>query len=227
MDSFYYSGAPTNLADTASLPRRPRGTPWPTFPTPPCEGPMWRPELCTTARTPEAYPTYGESSHISWPAYGAPDRTAELLAKQLSGSEDPDVTALSEAVRVKLGITEPLTKPEMVSPSPGLMSLAHAIKRSRVSGLLPKGTCPSPFHPHARTVPIAELQDVPVTEAGEERTNGFGPTRWQTNPPFRSNLRGSEEWQADRPGEHPARTAGVRPKKSAPMVRRSCSISST
>ena len=40
------------------------------------------------------------------PTHGALDRTAELLAKLLSGSEDPDVTALSEAVKAKLGITD-------------------------------------------------------------------------------------------------------------------------
>ena len=51
-----------------------------------------------------------EGSHIPRPAYGTLDRTAELLARLLSGSEDPDVTALSEAIRAKLGITEPLTK---------------------------------------------------------------------------------------------------------------------
>ena len=28
MDSYYYLGPPTDLANTASLPRRPRGTPW-------------------------------------------------------------------------------------------------------------------------------------------------------------------------------------------------------
>ena len=54
MDSYYYSGPRTNLADTASLPRRPRGTPWPTFSKPPCEGPTSCPELPTTTRTPEA-----------------------------------------------------------------------------------------------------------------------------------------------------------------------------
>ena len=42
---------------------------------------------------------------------GLLDRTAELLAKLLSGSEHLDVTALSEAVKAELGITEPLPKP--------------------------------------------------------------------------------------------------------------------
>ena len=63
------------------------------------------------------------------PTHGALDRTAERLAKLLSGSEDPDVTALSEAVKAKLGITEPLRKPALLSPSPGLSTLADVLKR--------------------------------------------------------------------------------------------------
>ena len=50
-------------------------------------------------------PAYVEESHSPGPTYGALDRTAELLAKLLSGSKDPDVTALFEAVKAKLGIT--------------------------------------------------------------------------------------------------------------------------
>ena len=109
------------------------------------------------------------------PTHGALDRTAELLAKLLSGSEDPDVTALSEAVKAKLGITELLPKPALLSPSPGLSTLADDLKRSRVSRLLPKVTCPSPFHPRARTVPIAELQDVPVTEMEKRGLSALAP----------------------------------------------------
>ena len=111
---------------------------------------------------------YVKAPHLPEPTHGALDLTAELLAKLLSGSEDPNVTALSEAVKAKLGITEPLPQPALVSPSPRLSTLADDLKRSRVSRLLPKVTCPSPFHPRARTVPIAELQDVPVTETGKE-----------------------------------------------------------
>ena len=59
-----------------------------------------------------------EDSHFPGPTYGALDRTAELLAKLLSASEDPDVTALSEALKAKLGITEPLPKPALASPFP-------------------------------------------------------------------------------------------------------------
>ena len=44
-------------------------------------------------------PAYVKDSHLPEPTYGALDRTAQLLAKLLSGSEDPDLTALSEAVK--------------------------------------------------------------------------------------------------------------------------------
>ena len=118
---------------------------------------------------------YVQDSHLPEPTYGALDRAAELLAKLLSGSEDPDVTALSEAVKGKSGITETLPKPAPASPSPGFSTLAEDLKRSRVSRLLPKVTCPSPFHPRARTVPIAELQDVPVTETEKKGLTALAP----------------------------------------------------
>ena len=143
MGSFLYSEPSTDMADTVSLPRRPRVQE---------HSRAWHADLrIMDPRRPD-------------PTHGALDRTPEPLAKLLSGLEDPDVTALSEAVKAKLGITEPLPKPALLSPSPGLSTLADDLKRSRVSRLLPKVTCPSPFHPRARTVPIAELQDVPVTE---------------------------------------------------------------
>ena len=124
-----------------------------------------------------------EVSHIRGPADGTLDCTAELLGNLLSESEDPDGTALSEAVRAKLGITEPLTKPAMASPSPPLTSLADDLKRSRVSRLLPKVTCPSPFHPRAPTFPIAELQDVPVTEAENKELTALAPLAGRLRPP--------------------------------------------
>ena len=196
MGSYLYSAPPTDLANTVSLPRRPRG-------------PAWRPELPTTSTNPEVCPAYVEDSHFPGPTYGALDVTAQILAKLLSGSEDPDVTALSDAVKAKLGITEPLPKPALVSPSPGLSTLADDLKRSRVSRLLPKVTCPSAFHPCARTVPIAELQDVPVTKTEKKEANSSGTSRWSTTPFFRPNPRGWEEWQTNYPGEHPAGVAGV------------------
>ena len=93
LGSYTHSGQSSDRAETASLPRRPR----PEYPR----------ACCPTPRAPEVGPTRVEGQHHPRPTYGALDHTAELLAKLLSGSEDPDVTALSEAVKAKLGIAEP------------------------------------------------------------------------------------------------------------------------
>ena len=170
MGSFLYSGPSTDMADTASLPRRPRVQEQPR---------AWHPDLPTTSGAPEKSlgPLQPE------PNYGALDRTAEPLAKLLSGSSDADVTAMSEAVKAKLGITEPLPKQALLSHSPGLSTLADDLKRSRVSELLPKVTCPSPFHPRVRTVPIGELQDVPVTETEKRGLSAVAPLAGVFPPP--------------------------------------------
>ena len=84
MGSFLYSGPSTDMADTVSLPRQPRVHEHPR---------AWHPDLQITSMAPEKSPGPLRPE----PTYGALDRTAERLAKLLSGSEDPDVTALSEA----------------------------------------------------------------------------------------------------------------------------------
>ena len=170
MGSFLYSGPSTDMVDTVSLPRRPRVHEHPR---------AWHPDLPITSMAPEKSldPLRPE------PTYGPLDRTAELLAKLLSRSEDLDVTALSEAVKAKLGITEPSPEPALLSPSPGLSTLADDLKISRMSRLLPKVTCPSPFHPRTRTVPIAELQDVPVTETEKRGLSALAPLAGVSPPP--------------------------------------------
>ena len=92
MGSFLYSGPSIDIADTVSLPRQPGVHEHPR---------AWHPDLPTTSRAPEKSldPLHPE------PTYGAPDRTAEPLAKLLSVSEDPDVTALSEAVKAKFWVS--------------------------------------------------------------------------------------------------------------------------
>ena len=137
-------------------------------------------------------PAYVKDPHLAEPTHGALDRTAELLTKLLSGSKDPDVTALSKAVTAKLGTSEPLPQPALASPSPGLSTLAEDLKRSRVSRLLPKVTCPSPFNPHARTVPIAELQDVPVTETKKRGLSALALLAGVPPPPSSLTLRGGK-----------------------------------
>ena len=191
MGSFRYSGPSTDMADTVSLPRRPRVH----------EHPRARhPDLLIMK------PLRPEPTH------GALDRTAELLAKLLSGSEDPDVTALSEAVKANLGITEPLPKQALLSPSPGLSTFAYDLKRSRVSRLLPKVICPGPFHPRARTVPIAELQDVPVTETEKRGLSALAPLAGVSPSPSGLTPGWWKDGQTYCPGHHLARTAGARPK---------------
>ena len=108
MASILHSGPSTDMADTVSPPRRPRVHKHPRARHPNLQimDPL-RPE----------------------PTHGALDRTAQLLAKLLSGSEDPDETGLSEAVKAKLGITEPFPKRALLSPSPGLSTLAYDLKR--------------------------------------------------------------------------------------------------
>ena len=145
MSSSLSSGPSTDMADTVSLPRRPRVHKHPSARHP---------------HLPIMDPPCPEPTH------GALDRTAELLAKLLSGSEDPDA---------KLGITEPLPKPALPSSSPRLSTLADDLKRSGVSRLLSKVDGPSPFHPRARTVPITELQDVPVSETEKRGLSALAP----------------------------------------------------
>ena len=170
MGSFPYSGPSTDMADRVSLPRRPRVHEHPR---------AWHPDLPITSMAPEKSldPLRPE------PTYGALDRTAQLLARLLSGSKDLDVTALSEAVKANLGITEILPKPALLSPSAGLSTLADDLKKSWVSRLLPTVTCPSPFHPRARTVPIAELQDVRVTETEKRELSALAPLAGASPPP--------------------------------------------
>ena len=147
MGSFLYSGPSTDMTDTVSLPRRPRVHEHPR---------AWHPDLPITSMAPEKSPVPLRPE----PTHGALDRTAERLPKLLSGSEDRDVTALSEAVKAELGITEPLPKPALLPPSPGLSTLADDLKRSRVSRLPPTFqsifTC-SERHKEDGMIPVAPL----------------------------------------------------------------------
>ena len=71
----------------------------------------------------------------------------------------------------------------MACPSPDLTSLADDLERARVSRLLPKVTCPSPFHPCSRTVSIPVLLDIPVTEAEEGGLTALAPLAGKVPPP--------------------------------------------
>ena len=136
------------------------------------------------------------------------------------------MTALSEVVRAKLVITKPLTKPALASPSPGLTSLADEIKRSRVSRVPPKVTCPSPFHPRARTVPITELQDVLVTEADKRELTALAPLVGKLPPPSDPTSGDGKSGKPIAQGNIKVELPEFDTKKSARMGRRICRISS-
>ena len=86
-----------------------------------------------------------------------------------------DVIKSYVAVKANLGITVPFPRRALASPSPELTTPAEDLKQSMVSRLLPKVTCPSPFHPRARTDPIAEQQDMPVTETEKRGLTALAP----------------------------------------------------
>ena len=109
----------------------------------------------------------GLPSRMAAPKLGL-DETMELLSRVLgAGDEDPDLSALSAALKAKLGLSE-LEKPPSTM-SPGVELLIRGVKRCRGIRSTPLDTCPSPFHPRVRTVPVCTIGD--STEAEME---GYG-----------------------------------------------------
>ena len=134
---------------TPSLPSRPR----PPLPRVVCPEPV-----CVERGLP---------SRMAAPKRGL-DETMELLSRVLgAGDEDPDLTALSAALKAKLGLSE-LKKPPSTM-SPGVELLTRGVKSCRGIRSTPLNTCPSPFHPRVRTVPVSTIGD--STEAEME---GYG-----------------------------------------------------
>ena len=134
---------------TPSLPSRPR----------PPSPPGMCPEPVRVER--------GLPSRMAAPKLGL-DETMELLSRVLgAGDEDPDLSALSAALKAKPGLSE-LKKPPSTM-SPGVELLIRGVKRCRGIRSTPLDTCPSPFHPRVRTVPVCTIGD--STEAEME---GYG-----------------------------------------------------
>ena len=93
------------------------------------------------------------------------DETMELPSRVLgAGDEDPDFSALSAALKAKLGLSE-LKKPPSTM-SPGVELLTWGVKSRRGIRSTPLDTCPSPFDPRVRTVPVCTIGD--STEAEME-----------------------------------------------------------
>ena len=109
----------------------------------------------------------GLPSRMAAPKLGL-NETMELLSRVLgAGDEDPDLSALSAALKAKLGLSE-LKKPPSTM-SPGVELLTRGVKTRRGIRSTPLDTCPSPFRPRVRTVPVCTIGD--STEAEME---GYG-----------------------------------------------------
>ena len=109
----------------------------------------------------------GLPSRMAAPKLGL-DETMELLSRVLgAGDEDPDLSALSAALKAEPGLSE-LKKPPSIM-SPGVEILTRAVKSCRGILSTPLDTCPSPFHPRVRAVPVCTIGD--FTEAEME---GYG-----------------------------------------------------
>ena len=134
---------------TTSLPSRPR----PSSPRGVC------PEPVRVER--------GLPSRMAAPKLGL-DETMELLSRVLgAGEEDPDLSALSVALKAKLGLSE-LKKPPSTMSS-GVELLTRGVKSCRGIRSTPLDTCPSPFHPRVRTVPVCTIGD-----STEAEMQGYG-----------------------------------------------------
>ena len=99
----------------------------------------------------------GLPSRMAAPKLGL-DETMELLSRVLgAGDEDPDLSALSAALKAKPGLSEPKKLPSTMSP--GVELLTRGVKSCRGIRSTPLDTCPSPFHPRVRTVPVCTVGD--------------------------------------------------------------------
>ena len=106
----------------------------------------------------------GLPSRMAAPKVGL-DETMELLSRVLGAwDEDPDLSALSSALKAKLGLSE-LEKPPSTM-TPGVESLTRGVKSCGGIRSTPLDTCPSPFHRRLRTLPVCTIGD--STEAERE-----------------------------------------------------------
>ena len=97
----------------------------------------------------------GLPSRMAAPKLGL-DETMELLSRVLGAwDEDPDLSSLSAALKAKLGLSE-LKKPPSTM-SPGVELLTRGVESCRGICSTPLDTCPSPFHPRVRTVPVCTI----------------------------------------------------------------------
>ena len=97
----------------------------------------------------------GLPSRMAGPKLGL-DKTMELLFRVLgAGDEDPDLSALSAALKTKSGLSD-LKKPPLTM-SPGTQLLTRNVRSCTGIRSSPMDTCPSPFHPRVRSLPVCSV----------------------------------------------------------------------
>ena len=86
------------------------------------------------------------------------DEAMELLSQVLGASDaDPDLSALLAALKTNFGLSDLKKPPPTMSPSVEL--LTRDVKSYRGICSSPMDTCPRPFHPRVRTVPVCSVGD--------------------------------------------------------------------
>ena len=111
------------------------------------------------------------------------DETMGLLSRVPgAGEEDPDLSALSAALKAKLGLSD--SKKPAPTMSPGVELLTRDVKSCRGIRSSPMDTCPTPFHPRVRTAPVCSVGDTT-----EDEVKGYGlaalapPATMYASPP--------------------------------------------
>ena len=88
------------------------------------------------------------------------NETMELLSRVLgAGEEDPDLSALFAGLKAKLWLANAKTAPPHNVPWCGMST--RDVKSCKSIRGFPMDTCPSPFHPRVRTVPVCSVRDTP------------------------------------------------------------------
>ena len=123
----------------------------------------------------------GLPPHMAAPKQGL-NETMELLSRVLgAGDEDPDLSALSAALTTKLRIFDLKSPPPTLSP--GVEYLTRDLKSCRGIRSSPMDTCPSPFHPGLRTVPICNVGDTTKADMKSYGLAALAPLATTHTPP--------------------------------------------
>ena len=104
----------------------------------------------------------GLTAHIAAPKLGLHE-TVELLTSVFGASKgDPYLSALSAALKTKMGLPDRKRAPSYHVPR--LHLLMRDVKSCRGIHSSPRDTCPSPFHSCVRTVPVCNIADTSEAE---------------------------------------------------------------